>query len=87
MYYGLVTVDPPEILRFGATGPDLPAFLLYLRTAFFDAGRTIKNFSSEFFFPNSILLCSFLWTVECIHEGYHEGLRETPFYHEGLQEV
>jgi len=25
------------ILRFGATGPDLPAFLLYLRPAFFEA--------------------------------------------------
>ena len=33
------------------------------------------NLFSEFFFPNSVLLCSFLWTVKWIHEGYHEGLR------------
>jgi len=45
------------------------------------------NFSWEFFFPNSVLLCSFLWAVEWIHKGYHEGLRETPSYHEGLREV
>ena len=40
IYFGPVTVDSVEIcaiLRFGATGLDLPAFLLYLRTAFFEA--------------------------------------------------
>jgi len=32
------------------------------------------NFFWEFFFLNSVLLCFFLWAVEWIHEGYHEGL-------------
>jgi len=45
------------------------------------AGRTTKfapvkslwfsNSLSEFFFPNSVLLCSFLWAVEWIHEFPH----------------
>ena len=29
------------------------------------------NFCSEFLFPNSVVLYSFLWTVEWIHGGYH----------------
>ena len=40
----------------------------------------LRTIFSEFF-PSSVLLCSFLWTVECIHAGYHEGIRETPSYH------
>ena len=75
-----VQTDPPH-MREGSFTPVARLNLLPEKVTDF------SNFSQNWLFSTSVLLCSFLWSVEWIHEGYHEGLRETPSYHEGLPEV